>query len=81
MRAICSELDVLFWQKLYICPQVAQETFMASQGVPEWSKGWSKAPKRNPKSAQGEKKGFEGHPKEANKTQNYIHINKIFANS
>ena len=54
---------------------------MAFQGVPAWSKGCPKGPKKSPKSAQGKKKGAEGHPKEANKSQNYIHTNNIYANS
>ena len=54
---------------------------MAFQGVPKWSNGCPKGPKKSPKSAQGKKKGVEGHPKEANKSQNYIHINEIYANS
>ena len=56
-------------------------TPMANQGSPKWSKGCPKGPKKSPKSAQGEKKCVEGHPKEANKSQNYIHTNKIFAKS
>ena len=43
---------------------------MAFQGVPKWSKGCPRGPKKIPKSAQEEKKGVEGHPKEANKAQN-----------
>ena len=54
---------------------------MATQGIPKWSKGCPKGLKRDPKSAQGEKKGVGGHPKEANKSQNYIHINKIYEHS
>ena len=81
LRAESSELDVQFCQKLLNVPRQTKATSMASQGVPEWSKGCPKALKRSPKSAQGEKKRVEGHPKEANKAQNYIHINKIYANS
>ena len=46
---------------------------------PEVVQGQSKAkgPKRNPKSAQGEKKGVEGHTKSANKSQDYVHLNNI----
>ena len=53
LKAICSELDDLFCQKLIRCPQTTQETFMASQGVPERSTGYPKGPERSPKSAHG----------------------------
>ena len=53
---------------------------MASQGVPKWSKGCPVGPKRKPKSAQGEKKAVEGHPKEGNKSKSYILINRIYVN-
>ena len=54
---------------------------MATQGAPKWSKGCPKGPKGTPKSAQGEEKEVERHPKENNKSQTYIHIHKIYANS
>ena len=56
-------------------------TSMSSQGVLKWSKGCRKEPKKSPKSAQGKKKSVEGHPKEANKSHNYIHMNKMYTNS
>ena len=55
---------------------------MAFQGIPKWSKGCPEGPKKIPnKSTQGEKKGVKRHPREANKSQNYIHTSKIYANS
>ena len=49
---------------------------MASQGVPKWSKGCPRGPKRNPKTFQGGEKEVERHPKESKKSQNYVHIKK-----
>ena len=62
-------------------PRRTKAASMAFQGVPKWSKDCPKGPKKNPKSVHGEKKGVEGHAKEVNKSQNYIHTNKISANS
>ena len=48
---------------------------------PLGARGVRKGPKRNPKSRQGKQNEFRRHPKEKTKSQNYIHINEIHANS
>ena len=63
LGAICSQLDVVFCQKLIKCARQPKGTPMATQGVPKWSKGCPKGRKENPKSAQGETRGVQGHPK------------------
>ena len=52
----------------------AKESPLGAQGAP-------KAPKRGRKVAPGNKMRSQSQAKETNKTQNYIHINKIHANS
>ena len=54
---------------------------MATQGVPKGIKGCPKGPTTSPKAAQGEEKGIEGHPKERNKSESYIHLNKVCVNA
>ena len=51
-----------------------RESPLGAQGAP-------KGPNRKPKVIPREQNEFQRHPKETNKSQNYIHINKIHANS
>ena len=85
-----------FWRpshpKLYLGAQGTPNGPTASQGsqreakatprrAPWEPKAPQRLPKGSPKSPQGEQNELQRHPKETNKSQNYIHINKIQANS
>ena len=75
-RAICLELEVQLCPKIPKVPRQTKATTLACHSVPRWSKGCPMGPKRIAKSGQENKKEVEGHPKEANKSENYAHINK-----
>ena len=85
-----------FWTpshpKFHLGAQGAPNGFTASQGsqmeakatprrAPWEPKAAQRLPKGSPKSPQGKQNELQRHPKETNKSQNYIHINKIHANS
>ena len=70
-----------FVKNLLYAPRQPKATPMATQGSSKWSKGCPKGPKGTPKAAQGKKKEVERHPKENSKSQTYIHIHKVYANS
>ena len=95
LRAICSELDVHFQPESVQAPLGSPRCPKWLQGAPREPKGSQsdakesslgaqgapQAPKRRRKVAPRSKMRSQSHPKETNKTQSYIHMNKIHANS
>ena len=61
--------------------KVTPRTALGSPRCPQGTHQHCKGAKGRSKSPQGEQKDFQRHPKETNKSQNYIHLNKIYANS
>ena len=63
-------------------PQGSQMEAKVTSGRAPWEpEAPQRVPKGSPKSPEGEQNEFQRHPKETNKSENYIHINKIHANS
>ena len=66
-------------------PTASQGSQREAKATPRRAPWEPKAPQRlpkgSPKSRQGKKNELQRPPKETNKSQNYIHINKIHANS
>ena len=94
--AIRLELDVHFRPKVIPSspwepkvPQMAPRSPKRAKGKAKVTPGrapWEpeapqRVPKGSPKSTQGEQNELQRRPKETNKSENYIHVNKIQANS
>ena len=58
-----------------------KESPLGAQGAPTGPTGIPREAKGGPKWSQGNQNESQRRPKESNKSQNYIHINKIYANS
>ena len=80
LRAICSELEVQFCQKPIISAWPDQGDL---HGNPRRPKVLHGLPRRNQKETKvgPRTEQIQKHPKETNKSQNYVHIKQIYADS